>query len=161
MGNSPSVWQQILCLFMALFALTNPKHGVQIIPRLWRRCLSLCHCWSFLRSAPALLVTQPCPWGWSCSSALPGSWVGKCRQWMSLLVIRIPIRPLGAGVTSYSPTCYKAKPRKKKHPGRRTPSVLKGCVVYSNSLYSFIKPSLTQNISPKRMVWDPTRDNLS
>lgn len=51
------------------------------------------------------------------------------------------------------PLCHqwqlKAKQRKKKHPGRKKPpSVLEGCVIYSNSLCSFIKPSLTQNMSP-------------
>lgn len=57
---------------------------------------------------------------------------------------------LHSSVSPYETTPQlKAKQRKKKHPGRKkTPSVLEGCVIYSNSLHSFIKPSLTQNMSP-------------
>lgn len=95
-----------------------------------------------------------------------GSWAVNLGKWGQIFIIcaqqylppSVCCKPTGlhrpklrglflhSSMFPYETTLHqKAKQRKKKHPGKKKPpSVLEGCVIYSNSLCSFIKPSLTQ-----------------
>lgn len=60
--------------------------------------------------------------------------------------------PLRGSCYLLQPDLLQGKTKEEETSRQKNTFILKGCVVYSNSLYSFIKPSLTQNMSPKRMV---------